>query len=374
MVVVGGGIAGCSVALALRERGSPVTLIQPPRSGGAATPASAGIIAPQYESDAADPTFWLGVESRSRYPDYLAGVNALAGSDVRLEGGGMLVANHTGAEHEAAGAAASAQRALGLEVEVLDAPEAARLEPSVAPEVRSFLWFAEAFRVDCGHYAAALVRATKAAGARLVSGRAVGLQRESGRVHGVKLEDGSVATGDGVVLAAGCWSGQIAGLPDRVPVRPVRGQILRLASDALPTGPVLADHAGRYLVPRAGGALAGSTMDEVGFEAEVTEAGNDAIRRAVGRLCPAASGAVAAEEWAGLRPVSDDGVPIIGPDPGLGGLFYATGYGRSGILLAPILAETVSDLALGLETGAGWDALAIERFSQPGTRGPRTSA
>jgi glycine oxidase len=168
--------------------------------------------------------------------------------------------------------------------------------------------------------------------------------------------------GAGVVLAAGCWSGKLRGLPRRLPVRPVRGQILRLASDRLPTDPVLADHGGRYLVPLAGGALAGSTMDESGFEAEVTEAGRASIRGAVRGLCPDAGEAAVAEGWAGLRPVSDDGAPIIGPDPELKGLFYATGYGRSGILLSPLLAEFVADLALGREPDIRWRALSIERF------------
>jgi len=185
---------------------------------------------------------------------------------------------------------------------------------------------------------------------------------EGDRATGIRLEDGGSVEGSGVVLAAGCWSRELAGLPRHLPVRPVRGQMLRLASGRLPTGPVLADHAGRYLVPRPGGALAGSTMDEAGWVPEVTEVGRAFIRNSSRRLCPAAGDAAIVEEWAGLRPLSDDGVPIVGPDPELAGLSYATGYGRSGILLAPLVAEIVADLALGREPGIAWRAMSIDRF------------
>ena len=371
MIVVGGGIAGCTVALALRERGSQVTLVRAPDLVGTATDASAGMVVPQYETAPSDPTFRLGVESHARYPGFLADVSARSGSDVSLEGGGMLVANQTPSEHEAASRAARAHRAEGLESEVLDAADARKLAPVVDPETRSFLWFPAAARLDCRRLATALWRAVDAAGVRLISGKAVGLLSAAGRAHGVRLEDGQTVRDAGVVVAAGCWSGELADLPRRLPVRPIRGQMLRLESDRLPRGPVLADHAGRYLIPRRGGAVAGSTMDEAGFESEVTAAGRASIRRAAGRLCPAAAHAAIVEEWAGLRPVSDDGMPIIGPDPDEERLFYATGYGRSGILLAPRLAEMVADLALGREPDAGWKALSISRW---GTGAPRTSA
>lgn len=362
MIVVGGGIAACTVALALRRRGCQVTIVQAPGLAGAATPASAGMIAPQYESHPADPTFRLGVASARLYPEFVSGLNALAGGEVELLGGGMLVANYSSSEREAAAVAVRGQRAEGLEAEVLDTAAALRIDPAASRDVDSFLWLPDSTRLDCRLLSENLARAIDATGVRRVSARAVGLTVEGGRAGGVRLADGAVVKGTGVVLAAGCWSAGLAGLPRRLPVRPVRGQILRLASARLPTGPVLADHAGRYLVPRAGGALAGSTMDEAGFEPEVTDVGRASIRDAVRRLCPAAGEAAADAAWAGLRPVSDDGSPIVGPDPDLEGLHYATGYGRSGILLAPLLAEIVADLALAREPGAEWQAFSIDRF------------
>lgn len=369
MIVVGGGIAGCTVALALRRHGCPVTLIQAPDPTGAATPASAGMVAPLYESDPSDPTFRVGVESGRRYPEYVAGLNALTGGDLELAGGGMLVASLSDSEHESALRAAHAHRADGLEAEVLDAADAARLEPAIAPDVGSFLWLPDAARLDSRALATALMAAIEAAGVHRLFAHAVGLAVAGGRAGGVRLADGASVDGSGVVVAAGCWSGELGDPSRRLPVRPVRGQMLRLESGQLPLGPILADHSGRYLVPRVGGALAGSTMDESGFEAEVTDAGCASIRDAVRRLCPAAGDARAVESWAGLRPVSDDGAPIVGPDPDVEGVYYATGYGRSGILLAPLLAEIVADLALGREPDVAWKTLSVERFERTAASG-----
>ncbi len=362
VIVVGGGIAGCTVALALRRRGSEAVLVDVPGLDGAATPASAGMVAPLYETDPAEPTFGLGVESRARYPGFLASVNELAGGDVALEDGGMLVANLCSAEDGEAAMLAESLRAKGHTAEILAAAEAARLEPSVARDARSFLWLPNAVRVDCRRLLDALRQACLASGVDAVDGRAAGVLARGERARGVRLEDGRTAEGDGVVVAAGCWSGRLDGLPGRIPVRPIRGQMLRLEAENLPGGPLLADHAGRYLVPRPGGALAGSTMEEAGYAADVTASGEAAIREAVGRLCPAAAAAPVTESWAGLRPVSEDGRPVVGPDPRLQGLHYATGYGRAGILLAPLLADAVADLALGSEPEIAWEALSIDRF------------
>jgi glycine oxidase len=362
VIVVGDGIAGSTVALALRRRGSPVTLIGGCEHPGAATPAAAGMIAPQYESAPSEPTFQLGLESRRRYPDFLDRLLEIAPGDVGLVAGGMLVANLDAAERERAIGAARAHRREGLEATVLDGEAGCQIEPAASPEVDSFLWLPCEARLDARRLAETLHRGVEAAEVRFEVGPAVTVVRDGDSVAGVRLGAGDLVRGSAVVIAAGAWSADIDGLPHRLPVRPVRGQMLRLASEALPVGPVLADHAGRYLVPAGDGALAGSTMEEAGFTVEVTESGVAAIRRAVRRLCPAADRSAVAESWSGLRPVSDDGAPIVGPEPELAGLFYATGYGRSGVLLAPLMAEAVADLALGREPDIAWRPLSIERF------------
>ncbi len=183
---------------------------------------------------------------------------------------------------------------------------------------------------------------------RLISYQRVAAVLESGgRVVGVAVADGRKLEADRVVLAAGAWSGQMSGTPRAIPVRPVRGQIARYPARALGLERVVASHAGKYLVPRGDGTvLAGSTMEEVGYDRSITEDGLRAVHEAVTRLVPAVANLEPLERWAGLRPIAIDSWPLIGPDPDLAGLLYATGYGRDGILIAPLAGAIVADLAV----------------------------
>jgi glycine oxidase len=347
-VVIGAGIAGFSVALALWERGAAVTLVEASRPGSDATGASAGMLAAQYESGGPDEKFRLCLESRMRYPEFAARVEELSGRALDVRWGGMLVANLTEAEHEGAVGTAAWQREAGLEVELVDPQAAVKLQPGVATDVLSYLWLPQEGRLDSQRLAETLGDALARTDIRLIAeNEVVQILQSEGRVVGVAVADGRQLEADGVVIAAGAWSGKIRGLPRQLPVRPVRGQILRFAAAALGLERTVASHAGKYLVPRADGTvLAGSTMEDVGFDRSITESGRQAVHEAVTRLVPALAGLKPQEHWAGLRPISVDSRPIIGPDPELAGLFYATGYGRDGILVAPLAGAIVAELAV----------------------------
>jgi glycine oxidase len=138
---------------------------------------------------------------------------------------------------------------------------------------------------------------------------------------------------------------------------------------------ILANHGGRYLVPRDDGSiLAGSTMEAAGFDASPSPAGERAVRLAAERLLPGLRGASPSGKWAGLRPDTPDEWPVLGPDPEVEGLFYATGYGRNGILLAPAGGRAVAELALLGETELDWEPFRVERFSEAERRGPGAGA
>jgi glycine oxidase len=149
---------------------------------------------------------------------------------------------------------------------------------------------------------------------------------------------------DNVVIAAGCWSGQIdTGVASAVPVRPVRGQLLHLAWSAAPLAHVLWG-ARCYMVPwQDGTVLVGATVEEVGFAEDVTVAGVHTLLSAAAELVPDTMSARFKEARVGLRPASSDTVPVIGPSPDMPGLFYATGHYRNGILLAPLTAVMLAD-------------------------------
>lgn len=360
--VIGGGIAGLCVALALRARGAPVTVGEAGPPGGRATLASAGMLAPQYEAEGADALLRLGVLGLQRYPAFASRVESLSGRRVHFRQEGLLVANFEGQE-AAAREAAAWQRRAGLEAELLDPVAARSLEPN-AGKAASFLWLPRQARVDSQALGPALVAAAEAAGARLVAAAVTSVRSRRGRVAGVELEGGRTLDAECVVVAAGAWTAAIHGLPRPVPVRPVRGQMIRYRPGPAGLSRLVADHGGRYVVPRDdGSALAGSTMEEAGFDETVTREGLERIREGVFRLVPSLRGAPEAESWAGLRPLTPDGRPILGPDPALEGLFYATGYGRNGILLAPEAGRLLAELILAGKADADLSPFLPERFA-----------
>ncbi|KPK79026.1 MAG: hypothetical protein AMS25_14055 [Gemmatimonas sp. SM23_52] len=365
VVVIGAGIAGFAAALALWERGAAVTLVEVGRPGGEATGASAGMLAAQYEAEPGA-KYRLGVECRARYPEFIARLEGLSGQALHPRWDGILVANLSQEEHEQAGEAIRWQREVGRQAELLDPGQAAELQPGVSGESVSYIWLPEEGQLDSQELGAALGPALARTEIRLISGnRAAEVLSRKGSVAGVAMADGRKLDAERVVLAAGAWSAGLRGLPRVLPVRPVRGQMLRFPAATLTLDRTVASHAGRYLVPRADGTvLAGSTMEDVGFDQSISEEGLRVIHDGVSQLVPALAGLKPLERWAGLRPLSADSSPIIGPDPELEGLIYSTGFGRSGILLAPLAGAIVADLVVVGESEYDWRAFRPERFAE----------
>lgn len=366
VLVVGGGIAGAATSLAVREAGGDVVLLEPERPGARATGASAGMLAPQYEREWTDhPLFPVALRGRELWPAFAARLEALAGAEVGYRVDGMLVPAWEPHERRRLAEAAGRQRDAGLRAEVVEPGEARRLQPGAAPDATAFLWLPDEARVDTQALARSLPAALEAAGVSVVRARARGLLAEGGAVAGVRTEDGRTVDAGRVVLAAGAWSGGLEGLPRPLPVRPVRGQMVRYPAGAVELRRLLANPGGRYLVPRSDGSvLAGSTMEAAGFEVATTEAGLRAIGNAARRLLPALRGVEPTERWAGLRPGTPDELPVLGRDPELEGLVYATGFGRNGILLAPVAGRAAAALALGREPEGDWAAFRPERFGE----------
>jgi glycine oxidase len=364
VLIIGGGIAGCSVAVELSSRGADVTLVDKDQPGSGATGASAGMLAPQYEAGGPGALFRFGVESKVLWPEFARRLEELAHWPVAYRVDGMLVANRTPEEEEGARQAVAWQGEAGLPGEVIAPAEARRLHPGVSQGFPSYTWLPDEALVDVQRLAVALADAVRGAGGRVVAGRGVtGIVAEGGRVAGAVLEDGTRLAADRVVLAAGAWSGLVSGLPRDLPVAPMRGQMVRLLPEEAPPWTLLTDHQGRYLVPRENGTLlVGSTMEDAGFDDSVTEEGRALLTETALELFPALEGARLVERWAGLRPMTPDTWPVLGPEPELEGLHYATGYGRNGILFAPLAARAVADLVMHGESSVQWEPFAVTRF------------
>lgn len=365
-MVVGGGIAGCAVAIELATRDARVTLVEKDQPGSGATGASAGMLAPQYEAHGPDPAFHFSVACREAYPAFLERLETLASWKMGFREDGMLVANRTPQEEEGARRDLEFQRAEGLGGEILAPGDARKIHPGVSTDVESWLWLPREAQVDAQRLAVALADAAQGAGVELVRNAEVtALLAQGNRANGVRLMGGGVVQGDAVVLAAGAWARQVTGLPRELPVWPVRGQMLRLVPREPLPWTLIGRHDGRYLVPRANNTiLVGSTMEEVGFDDRVTEEGREKLAESAATLIPALKEATVVEAWAGFRPMSADQLPILGPDPVVEGLFYAAGHGRNGVLYAPLVGTSVAELILTGQTDVAWEPFGIQRFFQ----------
>jgi glycine oxidase len=250
----------------------------------------------------------------------------------------------------------------GLAVERLGERELRSHEPALGPLVCGGVLFPEAAQVDAQRLSQALWACAQAAGSTLHLGEARRVLLEAGRVVGVEV-DGVRVAARAVVIAAGAWSSLIEGmgLAPRS-VRPVRGQLVRF--DVPPPLHGIVFGAGGYLVPRVDGhVLAGSTMEEAGFDKAVTGAGIAAILARAARLCPALAQAPIGALWAGLRPACEDDLPALGPVPGVSGLHLAVGHLRNGIVLTPVTAGLVAAGVLGKQQDLAAELSAARLFA-----------
>lgn len=345
-IVVGAGIIGASIAWRLAQQGVRVTVFERAQPGGEASSAAGGILGPQKESDAPGPFLELGLRSRALYRAFVDEVESASGIACALSDHGILQAAFDAAGAEKLAEKAAWQRRLDLRVELLDSSAARQLEPSLSEAAVAALHYPDDRHVDCQRLTRALAVAARRAGVVFRTGHVARVARQGDRAVGVEV-DGERVESDSVVVAAGAASGLVGdcGLTP-AHLRPARGQMVALR----PQGPlfdrVLFSDRG-YLVPRRDGrVLAGSTFELVGFDKRVTADGMAKVLGMALELCPELKEAEIEATWAGLRPLSVDRVPVLGPGP-VTGLFLATGHFRNGILFAPLTALAVSDWVQG---------------------------
>ena len=343
VIVVGGGVIGAACARAAALRGLQVALCEPGPDRAAASPASAGMLAAQIEP-ADDAMRGLGVRGRDLYETLAPALRETTGLDIGFWRAGIAsIAFDDGAADHLRDAVAQ-QRQAGLRCDWLEAEDVLERFPGAAPDTRGALFAPEDGAVDPATLTRALHADGRRLGVTLLPERVVRIVTadKQARVTGVALEHRTV-TAEHVVIAAGAWSPGIGGLPRPLPVEPVRGQ---MAAAPWPSGTPPAilyfDHG--YVLARGGEALMGSTMEHAGFDGRITAAGIAQIVDGATRLLPALATTRPTRTWAGLRPVTPDGRPIIGADPETRGLWFATGHGRNGILLAALTGEIIGDL------------------------------
>ncbi|MEA2209048.1 MAG: glycine oxidase [Solirubrobacteraceae bacterium] len=375
LLVIGGGVIGLSIAWRARERGLDVIVLERETTGAGTSRVAAGMLAPVAEvefGEAGRRLLSLGLRSAAAWPAFADELAATSGVDVALLRTGTLMLARDADESRELERQIAFRDSLGLKTERLRSSQAREREPALAPALRLALEAPDDHSVDPRRVLAALRAACDATGVAVREhARAKRVQSDAaGRVTGVLVagpEAGDeLVRVQRVVLAAGAWSAQLDGVDDVVPVRPVRGQLLRLRD---PRGPGLLRRVvrfgGGYVVPRGDGRyVLGATVEERGFDVQPDAGGVYRLLRDAHELVPGIDELKIEELCVGLRPGTPDNAPAIGrgrPD----GTIWATGHHRNGILLAPLTAELVVGLICDELDDPTLAACSPRRFAKP---------
>jgi glycine oxidase len=359
VIVVGGGAIGAACARELAVAGRKVLVMEPGDHRGQAWRAAGGMLAPQIEADAKDPLLQLGLAARELYQQLAAALQETTGIDVGLWREGIARVAVDDAEAATLQTKVAWQREQGYACEWLEAEDLRRRWPWLGPAVGA-LWAPQDGALDPERLVRALLADAQRLGVAVVGDQAIGIEADGRSVTGVKGNAARYRAPE-VVVAAGAWSALIQGLPRQLPVQPVRGQMVALPWPA-GVARAIVYNKDSYLLARGHEAILGSTMEYVGFRPEVTSEGLAQIIAATMSLCPGLTRAKIRRSWAGLRPISADGLPIIGPEPELPGLWYATGHGRNGILLAGLTGLLIRELMDGEQPSLDLRPFAPQRF------------
>lgn len=349
VVIVGGGVIGLGIAWRCAQRGFGVTVVDPDPGSGASRTA-AGMLAPATELHYGEvPLLTLNLDSARRYPPFVAELESASGQRVGYRTSGTLVVAWDGADLVGLRDLQTFGASLGLTSELISARELHRLEPALASGLPGALLATDDHQVDNRRLHRALLVAAERAGVRVLRERAASVVCAGDRATGIALANGERLACNIVVLAAGAWSGLVAGADERlVPVRPVKGQTLRLSVPGEPPlrhvvrGRVKGAHV--YLVPRANGQIVvGASSEEAGFDLRPRAGAVYELLRDAQSLVPVLGEAVLDEVSTSVRPGSPDNAPVMGP-AGADGLLVATGHYRNGILLTPVTADGMAEL------------------------------
>lgn len=351
VAIAGGGLVGLGTAWRCAQRGLSVAVVDDAPGTGASY-AAAGMLAPVAEACYGEERLLeLCRASLACFPAFVAELERETGIDVGLRTVGTSVVGFDANDMIALDELHSFQHELGLSAERVTAREARRHEPALTPRLRGALHIAGDHSVDARALHAALRAVAEAAGVLMVRSKAAALWVRHGRAAGLELAQGARVAARTVVLALGARSATLPGVPP-LPVRPVKGQILRLrGASGLLEGTVRALVRGRqvYLVPYAGDHLiVGATVEEKGFDDTVTAGGvHDLLRDAI-EVVPGVTELELVETLARQRPGTPDNAPILGAST-MPGLVLACGHYRNGVLLTPVTADALAEFVV---TGA----------------------
>jgi glycine oxidase len=356
VIVIGGGVIGLSIARELAGRKS-VLLLDRGSTGQGTSRAAAGMLTPLSEADDQGAFFQLSRASHALYDRFAAELQTETGLDVGYSTEGLLSLASTEKNAADLQKRYEWQRLAGFAVELLSAEQVCHLEPLVTAPVLTAVFMPGERSVAPRCLVNALRESCLNRGVEM----RLGLQAEGVLPYAVRIGQLTIEA-TAIVIASGVWSAEFSGLNPPIPVSPRKGQILSLG---MPAGAFrrMIRWGSSYLVPRGTGSLVvGATNEDVGFDLSSTPAGLGRLLMDAQAISTHVGGYPILETWAGLRPATPDGLPILGPSA-IPGVYYATGHYRNGVLLAPITASIVADLIGGRKPELSVEAYAPSRFN-----------
>ena len=363
VVIVGGGIAGVCTAYFLAKAGVRSIVVERDAVGSHASGFAYGGIGSLVGPG---PTFAVATEGVRLHHDLSQSLQEETGIDTQYRGRPSLSLTFTDEEvHAAKSGLPWMQAQAGYSVRWANAGEIRSIDPRISPAALGGVHIEGTADVEPYRLVLAMAQAAENMGATIRHGRVTGLKRESGRVQGVDLESGEVPC-EHVVLAMGPWSGEAStwlGIP--IQVRPLKGQILRLRAPGPPVQCSIGWN-GNYATTKPDGLVwAGTTAEEVGFDEGPSSDALDQIMAALLKMVPSMADAQLVRQTACLRPMSSDGLLLLGEVPGWEGVYMATGAGHRGIALGPAMGRITADLITKGTTSIPIDAFDPGRFATP---------
>ncbi|GIU82865.1 MAG: glycine oxidase ThiO [Acidobacteria bacterium] len=348
ILIVGAGIIGLSIARALRKEGvGRIKIIERKKTGKEASFAAAGMLAPHVEAERKDAFFKFCAESNKLYNEFVSEIFDETGIDVEFRANGIVYLAFTEDDLKKLKHRYEWQSKAKIKVEFLQAHEIRRIEPFVSPDVLAGLIYPEDGQVENRKLLAALERFLRSSGIEILQDTEItNLIARNSKIEAVETKKGERIFADVVILASGAWTSLIRLNNQSLTlseIKPIRGQMIAFRTTKKFFEHVLYSPRG-YVVPREDGRiLVGATVEDVGFNKEVTNFGVDFLSDVGLEISPSLSNLKISEKWAGLRPMSSDGLPVLGEFPEVKNLFIATGHYRNGILLAPITAKVIAE-------------------------------
>jgi glycine oxidase len=368
VAVIGGGIIGLSVGWQLLRRGRDVTVFERDTAGRAASWVAAGMLAPVSEFGFENEDFLdFGQRSMEMYPRFLDELEEDSGRRITLDTRGTMMVGFHRDDTERIRRIYVFREHKGLPVQWMSGEEARELEPLLSPRATAAMWVPKDYQIDNRDLVEALKAAFLARGGELVENTAVeSVRGDGGACTGVVAVGGGSYPAGATILAAGCWSGGIAGIPAGISpkVRPVKGQIVSLGSDPSYKFTRVIRAPDVYILPKGDGRLlVGATEEEMGFDDTPTAGPVMRLIERAWEAAPAVYDLPIESIDVGLRPGTRDHEPLIGAS-GVDNLFFATGHYRHGILLAPVTAYAMRDVVTDGRTPEWLEPFSPARFAR----------